>query len=177
MNRGRIGKLVFAALLASLGPWGSSRGADAPEAAADPWTGKSRADVIQVLGEPSKAKRESDGGETLTYSFRRIPPNAPPHPDALLLYVPGVGLVAKIGKEGGAAPMTNDAPRYDEQGRPVGAGPEQSYSAGSSYDLDSGKVTHTASEPDNPEVKGKVKVRFILDAGGTVTGWSASNKK
>jgi len=176
VNRGRIGTILVAALMgfsASL----LARGAEAPAQEPDPWTGKPRTEVIQALGEPSKIKQGSHGGETLIYSFRRVGPDAPPHPDALLLHVPGVGLVAKIGKGGGAEALTLEPPRYDEQGRPVEGGLTRNSNATSSYDLETGEVKHTSSEPDNPEVRGKVKVRFEVDAQGVVTAWSATGNK
>ena len=174
MNRGRVGSSLLALLL-GLAASHLARAADAP--AEDPWTGKARADVIQALGEPAKIKRASDGGETLLYTFRRVPPDAPPHPDALLLHVPGVGLVAKISKGGSADTLTDAPPVYDEHGRPAGGGLTRTSSASTSYDPKTGKVEHTASEADNPEVRGKVKVRFDLDAGGVVRNWSFTGGK
>ena len=174
MKRGRVGSFLLAVLLGLASP----RLAGAAERSAeDPWTGKARAEVIQALGEPAKVKRASDGSETLHYTFRRVPPDAPPHPDALLLHVPGIGLVAKIGKGGNADTLAMDPPLYDEQGRPAGGGLTRTSSAGTSYDLESGEVKHTASESDNPEVRGKVKVRFELDPQGVVRDWSFSGGK
>jgi len=91
--------------------------------------------------------------------------------------VPGIGLVAKIGKGGNADTLSMEPPILDEQGRPAGGGLTRTSSAGSSYDLETGEVKHTASESDNPEVRGKVKVRFELDAQGIVRDWSFTGGK
>jgi hypothetical protein len=175
VKRGRVGVLLLTVLL-GLSASRLARAAGEP-AGEDPWIGKARAEVIRALGEPSKIKRASDGSEALLYTFRRVPPDAPPHPDALLLHVPGVGLVAKIGKGGSADTLSMDPPLYDEQGRPAGGGLTRTSSASSSYDLESHEVKHTASESDNPEVKGKVKVRFDLDERGVVRDWSFTGGK
>lgn len=174
MKRGRVGASFLAVLLGLLAPSLAPRAADA--SGEDPWNGKSRTEVIQALGEPAKVKRASDGSETLTYTFRRVAPDAPPHPDALLLHVPGVGLVAKIGKGGSADALSVEPPLYDEQGRPAGGGLTRTTSAGTSYDLETGEVKHTG-DSDNPEVRGKVKVRFELDARGVVRDWSFTGGK
>jgi len=152
------------------------RAADPKAPEADPWEGKPRAEIIRLLGEPSKAKKGADGRETLTYTFYRIAPDAPPHPDALLLHVPGVGLVARVDRGGAPDPLTLEPPQYDDQGRAAGGGLTRTSSASTSYDPKTGEVSHKSTGPDNPLVAGKVKLRFVLDAGGLVTDWSAPGK-
>ena len=156
--------------------WLAAWTADPPAPQTDPWKGQPRAEIIRLLGEPDKVKKGSGGSETLTYTFYRIAPDAPPHPDALLLNVPGVGLVARIDRSAAPDPLTVDPPQYDEQGRPAGGGVTRTSSTSTSYDPKTGEVSHSSSGPDNPLVAGKVKVRFTLDAGGRVTDWSASGK-
>lgn len=143
----------------------------------DPWNGKPRAEIVRLLGEPAKAKKDRDGRETLTYTFYRMAPDAPPHPDALLLVVPGVGLVARVDRGRAPDPMAMEPPQYDKEGRAAGGGLSQTSSASTSYDPKTGEVSHSSTGPDNPLVGGKVKVRFVLAADGRVETWSVSGKE
>ena len=109
----------------------------------------------------------------------RVDPDAPPGPAALLLHVPGVGLVARVNKDmtRDAAPMYIDPTVLDEQGRRTSGGASPSQNASTSYDPKSGEMTKTWDGLDNPVVKGKATVKFVLDTDGRVIEWSASGKK
>jgi len=167
--------LVATAILVVSGAGGSETESADP----DPWTGKSRPEIVQLLGEPDKTKAARDGVETLTYKFYRVDPDAPPGPAALLIHVPGVGLVARVNKDmtRDAAPMYIDPTVLDEQGRRTSGGASPSQSASTSYDPKSGEMTKTWDGLDNPVVKGKATVKFVLDTDGRVIEWSASGKK
>lgn len=152
--------------------------ADPVPAEVDPWEGKPRSEIVQLLGEPAKSKNDRYGRETLTYKFFRIDPNARLGPEVMLLQVPGIGLVGRVDEAVAAGPSTFEPPTIDEQGRPSGGGvPAGTDSASSSYDPKTGEVTRSGLGTENPPVKGKVKVRFVLDAGGRVEEWSVSGKK
>lgn len=168
-----FGLVVAAACLVA---WCPAHAGDSP-AGEDPWHGKPRSEIVKLLGEPDKAKPVRGGGETLAYTLYRIAPDAPPHPQALLIEVPGVGVVARIDRSLGAERMTIEPPMYDEQGRPVGGGLTSTRGASTSYDLDEGKLSRSSTQDDKPLVAGKVKVRFVLDASGQVVDWSVSGKK
>jgi len=164
---------IALALVTTLAVAGASvSGQDTDEK--DPWTGKSRSEIIRLLGEPDKTKKSGNGTETLVYKLYRVDPDVPPSPAALLLHVPGVGLVARVDKRltRAADPMQIEPTELDEQGRRVGGGTSPSRSASTSYNTDTGKVEKDWDGPDNPAVKGKIALKFVLDAEGRVTKWS-----
>jgi hypothetical protein len=171
----RVIALAAATVLAGAGALGGEPESTDP----DPWTGKPRPEIVRLLGEPDKAKTDRDGVETLTYKFFRVDPDAPPGPAALLIHVPGVGLVSRVDKKltRDADPMYVEPTVLDEQGRRTGGGATPSQSASTSYDPKSGETTKTWDGHDNPVVKGKATVKFVLDTDGRVVDWSASGKK
>ena len=172
----RRGRTALCAALAVVAlAWTPARSQTEP-AEADPWNGKPRSEIVKLLGEPDRTKAGRDGCETITYTLYRIGADAPPHPAALLVHLPGVGLVARVDKPHDAGSMTVEPPVYDEQGRPAGGGLGTTHSASSSYDPKTGTLTRTSSEGDNPQVTRKVKVRFVLDPSGRVVDWSAPGK-
>jgi hypothetical protein len=166
-------RLFALALLATLTVAGTAL-AEKETDETDPWTGKSRSEVIQLLGKPDKTKKSGNGTETLVYKLYRVDPDVPPSPAALLLHVPGVGLVARVDKRltRAADPMQIEPTELDEQGRRVGGGTTPSRSASTSYNPETGKVEKDWDGPDNPPVKGKLSLKFFLDAAGRVTKWT-----
>jgi len=171
----RVIALAAATILVGAGALGGEAESTEP----DPWTGKSRPEIVQLLGEPDKAKTDRDGVETLTYKFFRVDPDAPPGPAAVLIHVPGVGLVARVDKKltRDADPMYIDPAEFDEQGRRTSGGASPSQSASTSYDPKSGEMTKTWDGHDNPVVKGKATVKFVVASDGRVIEWSASGKR
>lgn len=167
--------LAAASILVGAGALGSEAESTDP----DPWKGKSRPEIVQLLGEPDKAKTDRDGIETLTYKFFRVDPDAPPGPAAILIHVPGVGLVARVDKKltRDADPMYIDPTVLDEQGRRTSGGASPSQSASTSYDPKSGEMTRTWDGQEHPVVKGKATVKFVLDSDGRIVEWSAAGKK
>jgi hypothetical protein len=149
-----------------------ARAADPATKEPDPWTGKARAEVVQLLGEPDKAKTAKDKRETLTYTFHRIPPDAALDPQLITLHVPGVGIVARVDRSGPPDAVGIEPPEYDQSGRPTGGGRTQSSSASSTYDTKTGKMTQTSSEHGSPQVAGKVKLQLVVGADGHVETWS-----
>ncbi len=143
----------------------------------DPWNGKRRAEVVQLLGEPDKAKTARDGRETLTYAFDRIAADAPPHPEVMLLHVPGIGVVARVDRSRAPASLELEPPQYDKAGRAVGGGLTQTTKASTSYDPKTGEVTQSTALLEKPRVIGKVKLRLALAPDGRVESWSASGKE
>ena len=155
----------------------SVRAADPAAPESDPWNGKPRAEVVRLLGEPDKAKVARDGRETLTYAFERLAPDAPPHPEVMLLHVPGIGIVARVDRSRSAETLEIEPPAYDEAGRAVGGGLTRTTKASSSYDPKSGELTESPELLDKPRVTGKVKLRLSLAPDGRVESWSASGKE
>jgi len=147
----------------------------APET--DPWNGKPRAEVVQLLGEPDKAKTSRDARETLTYTFDRIAPDAPLHPEVMLLHVPGIGVVARVDRSRAPDTLELEPPQYDSEGRAVGGGLTQTTKASTSYDPKTGKLTPSSVPLERPRVLGKVKLRLALTPDGRVESWSVSGKE
>lgn len=162
--------LVAGLVLFALVP---ARAAEAEKVDEDPWIGKTRAEVVELLGKPQKAKRSGRDGEKLTYKFLRLNPSGQARLDVELISVPGVGIVAKPTKLG-SGPDSGLAVRpteYDEHGRPNSGGEEVSMT----FDKEKGKLVPSDSEASTG--LGKVKLFLILDAEGRVTEWSVSGKK
>ena len=137
----------------------------------DPWNGKPRSEVVKLLGEPTKTKTARDGRETLTYAFDRIAPDAPPHPEVMLLHVPGIGVVARILR--GRTPselLGMGLPVYDETGRADGG-------RGLTQPTGTSTSRNSTSSQEMPRLLGKVKLRLVLDGDGRVESWSVSGNK
>lgn len=143
----------------------------------DPWVGKTRAEVVELLGEPQKVKKKNaKQGAQLTYKFLRIDPSAPGQLTTPLTMVPGVGIVAKPqqGPEGSTA-LEIHGTSFDEQGRPTSVGgfaPVETSSA--TYEPKIGRIVRDG--PDARLPSGKVKLRLVLDDEGRVVEWSVSGK-
>lgn len=167
--------LAVCVAVVALAPWSVRAAGPATE---DPWKGKHREEVVSLLGEPTK-HRVSKHGETLFYSFVRVDPAAPPDDGALLLYVPGVGLVAKVLDVRGPLVAVPGGPLdTDEQGRPLGGGAAPPETVTVTRNLETGEVRWLpAEDPGAPLMVGKVKLRFDLDREGRVARWSASPKR
>lgn len=164
--------VAMACVAASAAP---AAGPEAP--AADPWNGKPRAEVVELLGEPNKAKTAKDGRETLTYMFDRIAPDAPPHPEVMLLHVPGIGVVARVARGGAPDAIEMEPTVYDKEGRPAGGGPTRTNRASTSVDAKTGEVTQSPSSQEMPRLLGKVKLRLVLGAERRVESWSVTGKE
>ncbi|MDH3627189.1 MAG: hypothetical protein OES25_05975 [Acidobacteriota bacterium] len=89
--------------------------ADEPTAEENPWVGKSRAEVVELLGEPQSVKR---GGERLTYKFVRVDPLTAGQVEMPLIAVPGIGIGAQPDRNalrfGSVTPIPDMA--YDKHG-------------------------------------------------------------
>jgi hypothetical protein len=145
----------------------------------DAWVGKSRRDVVTLLGQPTKSKRAKDGAETLTYKLVLIDESAPPTADILVLNLPGVGLVGQVVRQTGPlGSVTIDPLELDREGRPTGGGVSSDASSTTSWDVRSGeKRTTTTGEKAKPSIRGKVTVRFEVGGDGVVRDWTVSGKK
>lgn len=142
----------------------------------DPWIGKTRAEVVDLLGKAHKAKAGRDG-EKLTYKFFRIDPDAPVPLDMRLIPVPGLGVVAKAGD-----PAVDDGTNvaigpteFDKHGRATSGGVAVQQSATATYNTSTGKFDQ--SGPRGSVVRGKVKLQLTFDRSGKVVDWSVSGKK
>ncbi|HXV76875.1 MAG TPA: hypothetical protein VD788_11225 [Candidatus Polarisedimenticolaceae bacterium] len=172
-----LGRLVVGLLLLSVASRAPAAEADAPRQ--DPWKGKTRSEVVGLLGEPDKTKTDKQGVLSLTYRFNRIDPMAPSQPDAIFLQVPGVGVVARIDKSRRPPPdaMTIEPPQFDEQGRQTAGGVSETRSATTSYDIDSKEVSHSTSASAGPPGGSRVTLRFEIGSDGRVVDWTTTGEK
>jgi len=159
-------------LFAMLPAWA----AEAKQKEEDPWIGKTRAEVVEMLGKPQKVGRPGRDGERLTYKFFRIDPELPLPLDMRMILVPGLGMVAAAGTPatGNSADVAIGPTEFDKHGRGTTGG-NTTESVSRTYELESGKLEH--SGPQRSAVLGKVKLLLVLDRGGLVTSWSVSGKK
>ena len=145
-------------------------------AAEDPWAGKSRSDVETLLGKPTKTKDAGDGTEVLIYKFVRLHEGAVAPVGMSMLNVPGVGVVGQMPDPGTFDDDLGIEPtRVDKYGRGVEGGMrgEDEYSV--SYDTETKKVERSWEE--RPSIRGKVTLRFRVNADGEIESWSVSPKK
>ncbi len=165
-------------LLGVLVAAGMLHAGEEPAAPADPWIGKPIADVIAILGEPTKVKGKEGGPRTLTYRLLRIKPGAVPPPGVGLVQLNGIGVVGQdqVAKTPDPDAIRIDPTELDRQGRSVdvGTGGATVQEASASYDLKTKEFT-PAADP-NAGVLGKLKVRFQVDAEGKIAGWTVSPK-
>jgi len=156
----RVALLVVMVALATIPVRG-----DEPGREGDPWKGKTRLEVIDQLGEPSKVKKAGRDGETLTYKFFRMNPTDIGRSGLRVMPVPGVGLVGvKAPGAGDDTPMSIGPTEFDgETGRPAGGGISTSES-----------VSRADTQGNTPARK--VKMVFVLDANGRVKDWSVAGK-
>jgi hypothetical protein len=167
--RGVLGCLIVAGGVAAF--------AEPP--ADDPWTGRTRAEIESLLGEPTKAKQSKDGSGVMTYKFVRVGPGFVPGPDILLIEVPGIGPAARSARPDDGRPRDDIAfepTDSDSHGELIGGGVRTSRSRSVSKDLKTG-VVDDDSPPPGPAGRERFKLRFELDADGRVVSWSVSPKK
>lgn len=143
----------------------------------DPWAGKTRSDVVTLLGEPTKTKRVAAGGEVLTYKLVRLEEGAVPPAGMTILNVPGIGVVGQMPKAGAAKPgdATITPTQVDEKGRPVEGGVTTEESLTISWDADTKEVERSWEE--RPAIRGRVTLKFNVTAAGGIESWSVSPKK
>jgi hypothetical protein len=156
-------------------------GADAPRAADDdPWMGKPRREVVSLLGSPNKTKTGHDK-EVLTYKLFRLDPGSALSPRVLVVDVPGVGLVGRVqpDPDAGAPKMDYEPTGFDEDGRPVPGGFDDSQTTSMSWDAEAGKLKRDDGLEDleAPSLGAKLTLKFELDRDGRVASWSVSPKK
>jgi hypothetical protein len=173
MNRRRHHLLVtICAILACLS---AARAAD-PAPAEDPWSGKTKTDVTNLLGEPTKAKKSADGS-LLTYKLLRLEQDAIPSSSMIVLDVPGIGVVARMLSDysSGGSDVTIEPTELDRQGRGTGGGVGEQESASISWNTES-KTTERSWE-ERPAIRGKLTLKFRIDPSGAIESWSVSPKK
>jgi hypothetical protein len=149
--------------------------AEDPPLAEDPWTGKSRDDVLTLLGEPTKKKADGKGFEQWTYKLVRLDPDLPPQPGVMVLNVPGIGMVGRLPEPGIlTGSMTLESSGYDKEGNLRSGGWQPEEGASVSYGKDGKTVEYT--DEKTPSVQGKLTLKFYL-TGGRIERWSVSPKK
>ena len=152
-------------------------GEDSETAAEDPWKGKQRSAIIELLGKPQKIKKFGRDGETLIYKVFRVNPADIGRSGLRIVPVPGVGLIGvKAPGSGDDTPMNIGPTEIDgETGHPTGGGltPTQTYTK--SYDPGTGETETSGVVGNTPA--GKIKLTFVLDERGRVKEWSSGGKK
>ena len=149
-----------------------------PLAAADldPWIGKSRDDLLAVLGEPNKTKK-SDAGQLLVFKLVRLEEDSPPPSGMQVLKVPGVkgmlGLMPPKALVPTADSVSTMGPE-DKYGRGGGGDVETSESHSISWSKEDGLER---SWDEQPAIRGRLTLKFTVDAAGNIVDWSVSPKK
>jgi hypothetical protein len=149
-----------------------------PDPSADPWKGKSRSEVLTLLGDPTKAKKSENGEELLIYRFVRLDENAVAPVGMAVLNVPGIGVVGRrLGADTREQPEVGIEPtELDKRGHRTGGGvTEQEESHTITWDKE-GKHVEPAWE-ERPATRGKVTLKLWLNRDGEVASWSVSPKK
>jgi hypothetical protein len=143
--------------------------------AGDPWVGKTREDLVLLLGEPGKTKT-TDDGEHLTYKLVRLEKGAAPPFGMIVVSVPGVrgpvGIVTAPSRDG--SDVTINPTQVDPRGRPMGGGVETDESYTVTRDSEGNEQR---SWDDRSAIVGKLTLRFELGADGKIASWSVSPKK
>ena len=147
-----------------------------PAADPDPWVGKTRADLVALLGEPHKVKA-SDEGEILTFKLLRMEEASIPPSGVRLLWVPGVkGTLGTMMPPGNIPQETAgiQPTDIDQQGRGTGGGVETDESYTVSW---SNKDGVERSWQDGPNIRGKLTLKFTLNKTNKIVTWTVSPKK
>jgi hypothetical protein len=148
--------------------------AEPPE---DPWKGKTRSDVITLLGDPTKTKKTDDRGSVLIYKLLRLQEEAIPPPGLTVLDVPGIGVVGQMQTTRTMTGTDVDIlpTEVDKQGRGTGGGVTEEENVSISWDKDGKKVERSWEE--RPAIRGKLTLKFNIAPGGEIESWSVSPKK
>lgn len=142
----------------------------------DPWVGKSRAEVVERLGEPTKEKSARDGTLALVYRLHRLREGAVPGPRTIVVEVPGVGtLVRVLPRDMEEAVLEPTAIDGDRALKPGGIAEQRGGST--TYDAKTGEIRRDWDPDDSSEVGRKVKLTFELGADGRVEAWSVAPKR
>ena len=147
--------------------------APAVHAANDPWIGRSRDEVVVVLGEPDRAKVADEGSGRLVFKFHPLREGAVPGPRRMPVTVDGIGTLFRV------LPLEPDDSAFepttiDHDGAMVPGGVRGSRGGSTSFDPDTREVETDRGPADNVEVAGKVKRTVEFDADGKVMRWSVS---
>ena len=148
--------------------------ADSPE---DPWSGKTRADAVALLGEPNKTKTIGDDETILIYKLVRLEDGAIPPAGMRVLNVPGLGVVAQVLPDaldyGGK--VTINPTEMDDKGHVTAGGAATEETLSMSWDTEDKELTR--SWQDKPAVRGKATLKLHVNAKGEILDWSVSPKK
>jgi hypothetical protein len=151
-------------------------GIPAGEERPDPWIGKTRADVVDRLGEPTKIKSGKGGSRTLVFRFHRPRADTAPGPRAITVEVPGVGTLVRILprdlEEVVLEPTMIGKDRALEPG-----GHRVRHGGSTTYDPKTGEVRRDGSAGDDLAVGRKVRLTFEIGADDRVESWSVSPKR
>jgi hypothetical protein len=143
----------------------------------DPWAGKTKSDVVTLLGDPTKTKDVADGGQVLTYKLVRLAEGAVAPAGMTVLNVPGLGVVGQMPKSGATVEgdTTITPTEVDKKGRPAGGGVTTEETVSVSWDTDTKEVER--SWEDRPAIRGKVTLKFHVTESGEIESWSVAPKK
>jgi hypothetical protein len=143
-----------------------------PARADEVWTGRSRAELVAVLGEPSSDKRTPEGGERLVYKLYRIEEGAQPA-GMIVISLPGIGLVGR--------PSRDRATDEELILEPTTVGDDGQLASGGLTTTQSREITwskkdgmrETGPVADERGRLGRVKIAFELDRTGAIREWYA----
>jgi hypothetical protein len=147
------------------------------EPAPDPWHGKTRSDVLTLLGEATKTKESADGRSVLIYKLLRLHEGAVAPTGMTILDVPGIGIVGQMQQPGALKGGEVDIlpTETDKQGRGTGGGLTEEEKLTISWDPDTKKTER--SWDDRPAIRGKLTLQFRLTPTGEIESWAVSPKK
>ena len=136
------------------------------------WVGMSRAEIVKLLGEPGKLKKDGQGNEVLVYKLVRVAQGAYPGPDLLLVDIPEVGLVGTRLKKPDPplGDMVIPSTTTDRHGRPVDT-PGTADHRHTFRDVGTGEVETSWPEelPEGDAVLGKLTLKLRVGRDGRIT--------
>jgi len=137
------------------------------------WVGMPRAEIVKLLGEPDKLKKDDDGNAVLVYKMVRVASGAYPGPDLLLVDVPDVGLIGRPLDRRPGAPLGEipiPSTMTDGEGRPVDTPGSSDQRHSTSRNLKTGEVeTWPEDLPKGRAVLGKLTLRLRVGSDGRIT--------
>jgi hypothetical protein len=144
-----------------------------PARAEEVWVGRTRAELVAVLGEPSSDKRTPEGGERLVYKLYRLEEGAQPT-GMVVISLPGIGPLGRPAHERVTEETLSLEPTVvGDDGRLASGGVTATQSRGISWSKAEGKRETPEPAADETARRGRIKVAFELDRSGAIREWYA----
>jgi hypothetical protein len=133
-----------------------------------PFEGRTRDEIVKLLGRPSSSSREADGSERLVYKLRRLEEGVP-SPDMAVVTVPEHGTLVRQLPPEPPLEQATVSPALDEYGRPI-----------LTQELEVTFGEDGLEKPEKPSagprLGKKVRLTLELDASGKVRSWTVAPK-